>query len=232
MWQDGGMPEISIVHEDRDYYVIDKPAGLAVQGGAGIKRSLIEVLEAQTGAPVYLVHRLDRDTSGLLLIARDARSAHRWTSLFADGKGQVLRKRYLAACAGVFSKDSGHIDEPVRVRGVVRQARTSWRCLATEGDVSLLELELGTGRMHQIRIHLQKAGHPILGDDKYGDFPLNRHLRKEKGLKNLLLHAWRLDIALEGAPPLSLEAPLPASFSRVLSPETLSRLGSLQSPLC
>lgn len=216
------MQEIAIVHEGPDFYVVDKPSGLAVQGGAGIKRSLIEVLEAQTGKPVFLVHRLDRDTSGLLLIARDARSAHRWTTRFADGKGHALRKRYLAVSAGHFEKESGYIDEPVTVRGVVRAARTAWRCVVRDGDVSLLELELGTGRMHQIRIHLQKAGHPILGDDKYGDFPLNRSLRKEKGLKHLLLHAWRLDIAIPGEVPLSLEAPVPEPFFKVLSRESFN----------
>lgn len=219
LWHPAVMLEVPVIHDGDDFFVVNKPAGLAVQGGVGITRCLTDILESRMGEKVFLVHRLDRDTSGLLLVARSASSARFWTGLFAGGKGGALRKRYLAVCVGSFPADTGSITTPVEVHGVVRSAATSWRQLQEHDGFSLLELELGTGRMHQIRIHLQREGHPIPGDDKYGDFPLNKRLRKELGLKHLLLHAWKLDVRAPGRPALSLEAPIPEAFSLVMDCE-------------
>jgi 23S rRNA pseudouridine955/2504/2580 synthase len=150
---------------------------------------------------VYLVHRLDKDTSGLILVAKSRESAARFSTLFAGPRRGVI-KRYLAVCAGSPQPPEGIIRLDLAVRGALKKSETSYRVLsrreasvptmAGEGKdepgeapagrfFSLLELELGTGRTHQIRRHLARIGCPVLGDDKYGDFSLNRELRKTLG---------------------------------------------------
>jgi 23S rRNA pseudouridine955/2504/2580 synthase len=167
---------------------------------------------------VYLVHRLDRDTSGLILVARNRNAAARFSALFAGPRGG-LSKRYLAVCAGSPQPGEGIIRLDLAVRGALRRSETSYRLLSQReipGRLfSLLELELGTGRTHQIRRHLARIGCPVLGDDKYGDFSLNRELRKTMGLRRLLLHASRLVIpeSLAGFPGgIDVSDPLPDYF--------------------
>jgi len=212
------MAQLPVVYEDDDIIVIDKPSGLAVQGGERVSRCVDDLLAEQLGAKVFLVHRLDKDTSGLLLVAKTREAASRWSPLVAGGS---VKKTYLAVCAGSPSPAAGVIDDPVEKGGRSQEAFTRYRTLASRGGFSLLELELGTGRMHQIRIHLAGAGCPILGDDKYGDFSLNKRLKKERGLKRLLLHAYRL--TLRPAPggrsgaDLSLVTPPPEHFGAFLS---------------
>ncbi|MDR1788280.1 MAG: RNA pseudouridine synthase [Treponema sp.] len=208
------MKNISILFENDVCLVVNKPAGLAVQGGAGLHTSLDALLEAAYGGEVRLVHRLDRDTSGVLLAAKGRAAAAAFGEVFA---GRGARKVYLAVCGGAPVPPEGRIRGALEQRGVRRQAETRYRVLAGQAalpETSLVEVELGTGRMHQIRRHLAAAGCPILGDDKYGDFALNKRLRSEAGLKRLLLHAARLVL-----PPLPLlpegldaGAPLPPYF--------------------
>jgi 23S rRNA pseudouridine955/2504/2580 synthase len=212
------MAPLPVVYEDEDIIVIDKPSGLAVQGGERVSRCVDDLLAEQLGAKAFLVHRLDKDTSGLLLVAKTREAASRWSPLVAGGS---VRKTYLAVCSGTPSPASGSIDDPVEKGGRSQEALTRYRTLASRGDFSLLELDLGTGRMHQIRIHLAGVGCPILGDDKYGDFPLNKRLKKERGLKRLLLHAWRLTVrgraGSRGGAGLSFVAPPPEHFGPFLA---------------
>jgi len=201
--------------------VVDKPAGLAVQSGSGVGASLDGLISAMRSERPLLVHRIDRDTSGLVLLAKGKAAAAELSRLFSGAGGpkaggaRAVTKRYLALCSGRPEKDSGAIKLDVRVHGEAKRAETRYRLVEEleGGEFSLLELELATGRMHQIRIHLAACGNPILGDDKHGDFALNRRLRKERGLRRLLLHAARLVIPLmpDGS-RLDVSAPLPDHF--------------------
>ncbi|MDR3173709.1 MAG: RNA pseudouridine synthase, partial [Treponema sp.] len=196
------------------------PAGLAVQGGEGVGLSLDRILRDQYRPRPLLVHRLDKDTSGVILTAKGPRAAARFSAIFAaPGKA---KKQYLAICAGLPRPVEGiiRVDLEIRGRGGAlsrKKSETRYRLMGAspEGEFSLLELELGTGRTHQIRRHLARIGHPILGDDKYGDFALNKRLRKAGGLRRLLLHCVRLYIGeaeagfLEG---IDVRSPPPSEF--------------------
>ena len=216
--------KLDIVYEDHVCIVINKPAGLAVQGGKGIGVSLDRVLAETWPQRPLLVHRLDRDTSGLVLVAKTKEAARYFSRLLGEERAVV--KRYLALCKGRPAESEGVIRAELDVRGAVKNAETRWRLLSASGReeaFSLLELELGTGRMHQIRRHLALTGNPVLGDDKYGDFNLNRQLRKTLKLRNLLLHASRLIIPQTADAPhaasirLDLSAPLPGYFQGILT---------------
>ena len=184
------MKRLEIIYEDNSCVVINKPAGLPVQGGKGVGISLDGILSGWSQRP-FLVHRLDKDTSGIILVAKTREAAAAYSRLMGRGI-----KRYLAICKGRPDREEGDICLDLVIRGNVKKSQTHYRLLSSfgEGAFSLLELELGTGRMHQIRRHLALTGNPVLGDDKYGDFALNRRLRKTMKLKRLLLHASRLII--------------------------------------
>jgi len=177
------------VYEDDDLIVIDKPAGLAVQGGERVINSVDDILAVQLGFRPFLVHRLDKDTSGLLMVAKNKSAAAHYSHLIQGGE---IRKIYLALCSSCPASPSGTIDEPLLQRGEMKHALTDYLILAASPTYSLVQLRLGTGRMHQIRMHLAGIACPIVGDDKYGDFQLNKRLRKERAVKRLLLHAWSL----------------------------------------
>jgi len=185
-----------------------------VQGGKDIKISLDSILSEKIEPRPFLVHRLDRDTSGIILVAKTKEAA----ALFPK---VLIEKQYLAVCSGTPQPPRGIIDLNLGEQ----KSKTFYRLISggtiEKNPVSLLELELGTGRMHQIRRHLAMKNCPILGDDKYGDFPLNKTLRKTTGLKYLLLHASRLVIPPSpGLVPdgLNLTAPLPEYFANFLPP--------------
>ena len=217
------MTDVPILFQNNYCMVFNKPAGLAVQGGEGVKTSLDTILSQKFKPRPLLVHRLDKDTSGLILVAKTREAAASFSSLFAGGRGLV--KTYLALCSGVPEKTEGLINLELksktragRQEGILKKSRTRYR-LSSQVDLaghlcSLLELEPGTGRMHQIRRHLAFISHPILGDDKYGDFSLNKILRKKAGLKHLMLHASRLTIPPMTELPqgLDISAPLPDYF--------------------
>jgi len=206
---------LAILHEDCDCLVLDKPAGLAVQGGKGVKVSLDGLLAAAYPERPLLVHRLDADTSGVILVAKGRRAAAAFSALLgARDRGVV--KRYVAVCAGVPAAGEGVIRLDLDVRGSARKSETRFRLVEAlaGGEFSLLELELGTGRMHQIRRHLAMTGNPVLGDDRHGDFALNRVLRRERCVRRLLLHASRLVIPrMPDGSRLDVESPTPGCFS-------------------
>jgi 23S rRNA pseudouridine955/2504/2580 synthase len=208
---------LNAVYEDAEILVVDKPAGLASQPGAGVTVSLVEAVERDFGFRPFLVHRLDRETAGLIVVARDARAAGKWTELIA---GKLARKTYLAVVAGQPPSHRGILRDDVSVRGEAKSAETRWKLLGSFGGpegstrlFSLLELELGTGRTHQIRLHLAGTGLPIIGDDRHGDFKLNKSLKKEYSVRKLFLCAWRL--SLPGA--RELHASLPEHFTDFLA---------------
>ena len=212
---------LEIVYEDSSCIVINKPAGLAVQGGKGIGVSLDSILAPSWPQRPLLVHRLDRDTSGLILVAKNKTTAAVYSRLLGGDRAEGHRavvKRYLAMCKGKPAKGEGVISLDLEIRGVKKKSETRYRLIeGFKDDFSLLELELGTGRMHQIRRHLALTGNPVLGDDKHGDFTLNHHLRKTMKLNKLLLHASRLIIPeTRDNPRLDLSAPLPEYFEQFL----------------
>jgi 23S rRNA pseudouridine955/2504/2580 synthase len=224
---------IEILFENDDCLILNKPAGLAVQGGAGVGRSLDAMLAETRNPRPLLVHRLDKETSGVILTAKNREAAARFSALFArrEGRGVPagLRKIYLAVCAGRPRPETGVIRTDLELREGAKKAETAYRRISGgplpgadgggaeprfQAEFSVLELELATGRLHQIRRHLASIGCPILGDDKYGDFSLNKKLRKSRGLKRLLLHASRLVIGAElPGCPLDITAPLPEYFA-------------------
>ncbi|MDR1177201.1 MAG: RluA family pseudouridine synthase [Spirochaetaceae bacterium] len=209
------LKKLSVLYEDDRCAVFNKPAGLAVQGGKGVGLSLDTLLAREWAGKPFLVHRLDQDTSGIILVAKSREAARYYASVMAERRA---RKSYLALCAGRPRSDAGTIDGDLVIRGVRKQSRTGYRLLAAEGDFSLLALELDTGRTHQIRRHLASLGLPVLGDGKYGDFALNKRLKKEQGLNRLLLHAAYLGIAGNREyRSLDLEAPLPDYFKTFLA---------------
>ena len=211
------MKSLEILHEDDISIIINKPAGLAVQGGKGIKTSLDRLLAEMRSdfrtSPPLLVHRLDRDTSGVLLAARGKTSAARFSSVFS-AEGKVI-KQYIAVCKGHPAKNEGIINEELNIHGKLKKSITKYKVIKTgviepaNCEYSILEIELGTGRMHQIRRHLAMTGNPVLGDDKYGDFKLNKLLYKTIKLKKLLLHASRLVIREVN---IDVSAPVPEYF--------------------
>jgi 23S rRNA pseudouridine955/2504/2580 synthase len=224
------MKNITVLFENERCLVLNKPAGLAVQGGKGVAVSLDSLLAAEYSPRPLLIHRLDKDTSGLILVAKTREAAARFSAAFAGESvtGRGVQKIYLGICAGRPAPPRGVIETDIEVRSASRRARTFYRSMDAdignsggETEFSRLELELGTGRTHQIRRHLASIGHPILGDDKYGDFSLNKRLRKEQGLKRLLLHSARLVIPEELCGfPLDLSAPPPKYFEPFL-PDSL-----------
>lgn len=182
---------IAALYEDEDILIVDKPAGLATQPGEGVRLSVVDVVERDYGFKPYLVHRLDKETAGCLIVARNPKAAARWSSLI---QSHDLHKTYRAVVAGKPSEMSGVFRDAVNARGAARSALTYWMVIGSFSEFSYLELEIETGRTHQIRVHLAAHGLPILGDDKYGDFTLNKRLHKEAGLKRLLLIAWSLTL--------------------------------------
>lgn len=195
--------ENAILFENDQFMVINKPAGLAVHGGSGVQLGLIESLRATRPQQKFLelVHRLDRDTSGCILLAKKASALRKLHELMRSGQ---IHKKYLALVAGYWPAKLKMIDVPLRkfiLQGGERlvkidqregkDARTSFRVEHRFANTSLLEVILHTGRTHQIRVHTQYAEHPIIGDDKYGDKAANQVIAKQ-GFKRLFLHAVEL----------------------------------------
>ena len=217
-----GLP---IVHEDPSLLVIDKPSGVAVHGGSGVSHGLIELLRASRPEAklLELAHRLDRDTSGLLLIARKRGALVELHRMLREGE---IEKIYVAVVKGVppgkhFDiKDALHKyvnakgERRVAVKEGGMEAVTRIKVLGSANGLSVLQLRLMTGRTHQIRVHLAHAGFPVLGDDKYGDFEFNRALARQ-GVKRLFLHARRLVFKHPvDAGRVALASPLPEDMLR------------------
>jgi 23S rRNA pseudouridine955/2504/2580 synthase len=221
-----------ILYEDAGLLVINKPSGLAVHGGSGISLGVIELLRAARPDAKFLelVHRLDRDTSGLLMLAKKRSLL---VALHEQLRGGRVRKVYLALVRGhwhdarraVKLSLQKHLlangERRVSVADDGQAAHTVFRLRKAWPDstppFSLLEAELKTGRTHQIRVHLAHLGFPLAGDDKYGDFPLNKILRKQI-LRRMFLHAFQIDLVHpESGQTLHFEAPLPAELEACLA---------------
>jgi 23S rRNA pseudouridine1911/1915/1917 synthase len=224
---------LRIVYEDDDLLIVDKPAGLVVHPSPGHHDgdTLVNALLARAGGAEYggiagvarpgIVHRLDRDTSGLLMVAKHDAAQH---SLMAQLKARRIRKTYQALVAGSVAAAVGRIEAPIgrdpkhRTRMAVvpdgRPSVTGYRVRERFTGWTLLELDLVTGRTHQIRVHLDGIGHPVAGDPVYGT---GTSRRGPDGLERLFLHAWRLELAAPGDGHLiRATAPLPDELERVL----------------
>jgi len=216
--------EFPVLFEDDHLIALDKPAGVAVHGGSGVSFGVIEQLrQARPGAKfLELVHRLDRETSGILLVAKRRSALTRLQDQFRE---RETGKTYLALAVGDWPASKKVIDVPLhkylqadgerRVKVVAQDDPDGMRSITLVKvarrlpGFSLLEVTIKTGRTHQIRVHLASQGHPIAGDDKYGDFDLNKSLVKQ-GLKRMFLHAWRLQFNHPATGErIELLAPLP-----------------------
>ena len=234
--------EFPVLMEDEAMMAIDKPAGVAVHGGSGVSFGVIEQLRRARPAStnLELVHRLDRETSGVLLVAKKRSALKNLQDQFRD---RETGKTYLALVLGLWPSNKKVIDSPLlkytvetgvgegerRVKVVGKDDPNGMRSITlvrvarTVGPYTLLEVTIKTGRTHQIRVHLASQGHPIAGDDKYGDFEHNKLLHK-MGLKRMFLHAWQLKFQHpQSHRPVSLQAPLP--------PELKNFVDGIQPPI-
>ncbi|WP_408953484.1 RluA family pseudouridine synthase [Lysobacter sp. Hz 25] len=220
--------DAAIVFEDARLLALNKPSGVASHGGSGISFGAIETLRAlRPGQTLELVHRLDRDTSGLLIVAKKRSALTEMQALMREEGG--IAKRYLALLTGrmpegVMSVDAAlHIglrqggERHVQVHRDGKPSLSHFKVLERRGGQSYCEVRIETGRTHQIRVHAQHIGHPVAGDDKYGEVEANKRLREQAGLKRLFLHASTLEFALDGGrEPYLLNAPLAPELVEVL----------------
>ncbi|MAF76273.1 MAG: 23S rRNA pseudouridine(955/2504/2580) synthase RluC [Pseudomonadota bacterium] len=220
--------EQAIVYEDDAFMIVNKPSGLAVHGGSGLNFGLIEGLRAlrpQDNA-LELVHRLDRDTSGLIMIAKK-RSVLK--VLHAQLRDKEMNKQYLALVRGQWQKNVRNVEAPlkkntlksgeriVRVDAEGKPSHTRFRINQRYAEATLVEASPVTGRTHQIRVHALHAGHPIAGDPKYGDASFNERMQ-QGGLTRLFLHAWQLSFKHPVTEKtVSFEAPMDSSLTAILS---------------
>ncbi len=222
--------EAAIVFEDARLLVLDKPTGVASHGGSGISHGAIETLRAlRPHQNLELVHRLDRDTSGLLIVAKKRSALTELQALMREEGGAGIRKRYLALLVGRMPDGTMSVDAPlhvglrqggerhVQVNAIGKASLSHFKVLERRGGHSYCEVRIETGRTHQIRVHAQHIGHPVAGDDKYGDEAVNKRLREQAGLKRLFLHAASLEFALDGGKvPYVLNAPLADDLAAAL----------------
>ena len=220
--------QTSILYDDDRLLVVSKPAGLAVHGGSGLSYGVIEALRVlrPEERELELVHRLDRDTSGCLMLAKRRSLLRLLHELQREGR---IEKRYLALLAGRWRRGAARVDAPLRksvlqggermvkVAADGKEAVTEFRVVERYADSTLVEALLVTGRTHQLRVHAAYLGTPILGDAKYGDAQANRRYH-ELGLRRLFLHAATLVIRWPGEePPLRVDAPLDPALARFLA---------------
>jgi 23S rRNA pseudouridine955/2504/2580 synthase len=229
-------PRLDVLFEDEHLFAVNKPAGLAAHPGTGITgATLVDLVRQHVPGTEALppgefkvspAHRLDRETSGVILVAKSRKAMAALALLFEEK--EEVRKQYLTLAKGKMPQATGLIDLPLSeheqttrsksVRGVnLQPARTRWKVVSSMKEATLLQVLIETGRTHQIRRHLQAAGHPVAGDARYGDFNFNRTARTRWGLRRMFLHAWKLSLPhpLTGA-PLALEAPLPDELREAL----------------
>jgi len=228
--------DFKVLYEDEHILAVDKPSGLAIHPGSGITgETLVDQVRAylarqgiQTPEGEFKpspAHRLDRETSGAVVVAKTRQAMVRLTEMFTAGEAH---KTYLALAKGRFQRESGSIDLRLaehqqtyaskQQRGVNLQAAlTHWKKLAGGPEATLLELTIETGRTHQIRRHLEAIGHPVVGDTKYGDFPFNRIAQRQWGVRRMFLHSARLALAHPLTKKrLIFESPLPQELADCL----------------
>ncbi|MBX7116906.1 MAG: RluA family pseudouridine synthase [Myxococcaceae bacterium] len=228
------LEQLKVLYEDEWLLVMDKPSGMAVHTGSGITGgTVVDVVRAYLGNKAVRndfaaspAHRLDRETSGVIVVAKRRPAMVHFTDVFTHSKA---RKRYLALVKGTLAKPKGLIDLPLSEhqqtakskaeRGVNMQpARTRYTLLSQGDDCALVSCTIETGRTHQIRRHMAAIGHPVLGDKKYGDFPFNREAKNRWGLKRLFLHAEAIDFPHpEDGRRVAVEANLPRELAEVLN---------------
>jgi 23S rRNA pseudouridine955/2504/2580 synthase len=219
--------QAATIYEDDRLLVINKPSGVAVHGGSGLSHGVIEALRAAypQGSFLELVHRLDRETSGCLMLAKRRSELRRLQALQRDGR---ITKHYRALVLGGHKGDRWRVDLPlkkntlrsgeriVRVDPEGKPAATRFTVLRRFGDLTLVDAELETGRTHQIRVHVAGSIGPILGDDKYGNEAAAARCR-DLGLRRLFLHAATLSLdGPDNGRRITLEAPLPEALQSVL----------------
>ena len=224
-----------ILFEDDSLIALNKPSGLAVHGGSGVSLGAIELLRREFPELKFLelVHRLDRETSGILLVAKKRAALLGMHAMLRSGaKDGRIEKHYFALVKGVWKNERQHVkarlqkfhtasgERRVTVDQDGQEAHTVFKLVKSFPGASLLDAEIKTGRTHQIRVHRAHVGFPILGDDKYGDFALNKQLQR-RGLKRMFLHAHRLafDHPVSGE-RLDIQCPLPVELESYL--ETLA----------
>jgi 23S rRNA pseudouridine955/2504/2580 synthase len=209
---------IEIIFEDDSLLILDKPAGLAVQEGRTVTKrdSVLGILESryrEKGITPTLVHRLDKDTSGLLLVAKDQETAGQLESLFETRR---VEKAYLCLLAGRLPQNEGTIDLPLPGRdGIPVRSVTRFKVEKRFSDTTLARVRIETGRMHQIRLHFARLGYPVVMDDQHGDFAFNKRFRKQYGLKRQFLHASSLVLEY-GGKKRTWTAPLPEDLAATL----------------
>lgn len=220
--------EEAVLYDQDGLLVVNKPSGLAVHGGSGVHLGLIEALRQMPGNHGFLelVHRLDRDTSGCVMIARKRSVLKRMQDALRERQG--ITKTYIALAQGVWPKNRVDVDVPlqryllpsgermVRAHSEGKASKTLFKVLRQYREVALVEAKPISGRTHQIRVHALHVGCPLIGDDKYGDTELNHRLRMSGGGR-LFLHAQSLQICLPNQAPLYFEAPLPIELEQVLA---------------
>lgn len=233
--------QLPILHEDDDCLVLNKPAGIAVHPGAGMPAGEITILHgvahlfSERNIPfdsaATLVHRLDKETTGCLLIAKSPQ-AH--ASLQKQFEHRDVRKFYLAIVSGAPEPSKAVIDAPIgrnltdRTKmsvlrtSVSREARTTYRTLESSSEASLIQFELHTGRTHQIRVHTSSIGHPIIGDNVYYS-PTSSAITQGRAIEGMCLHAWKLSfLSVSHVQEIAVVAPLPPSFVSALETCNLS----------
>ncbi len=220
--------EQNVLYEDKRILIVNKPVGMAVHGGSGISAGVIEAMRQWRTDLHYLelVHRLDRETSGCLILAKKRSALRQLHALLREGE---VHKRYLVIVKGAWQRGefrfekglSKHIlrsgERMVRISDQGKPAITVFRPLVVRSKASLLEVEILTGRTHQIRVHAAHLGHPVAGDEKYGDDDFNRYLRS-MGLKRMFLHA--RGVAFDLSEPhisIAVNAPLDDPFETALN---------------
>ena len=225
--------DAAIVFEDERLLALNKPSGLASHGGSGISFGAIESLrQLRPQQNLELVHRLDRDTSGLLIIAKKRAALVELQALMredSETRSAGIRKRYLALLVGRLAGENFTVDAPlevglrqggerhVRVQQGGKESVSHFHLIERRGGHSHVDVRIDTGRTHQIRVHAAHLGHPVAGDDKYGDAEVNRRLKEQIGLRRLFLHAATLDFTLDGGrAPYTLTAPLAPDLAQAL----------------
>ena len=214
----------SICYEDQGVMVIDKPAGMAVHGGSGLSWGVVDAIRAiRPNASVDLVHRLDRETSGCLLLALDGEALR---DLNNQIKNEQIEKRYLCLLDGKLQQERVEVNEPIgkfersgqrfmQVDMEGKPAHTTFRLLQNYGECSFAEAELHTGRTHQIRVHAAHLGAPLVGDKKYSSASRQKYW-KAKGIKRIFLHAHQLRFFTSDGEEQLVSSPLPQDLSELL----------------
>ena len=217
----------SVIFENEHILVLNKPSGVAVHAGSGVDYGVIDAMRLLRPAEeIELVHRLDRDTSGCLLFARHRQSLLAMQSMLQD---KSMRKNYCAVVKGNWPRELTEVklalikthlsngERRMRVDNDGKPAHSRMRLLQEGREFSIIQVELITGRTHQIRVHCQAQGHEIAGDDKYGDTEFNRMMRQRK-IRRLMLHAASLELPnSDYTPEVVINAPLPAQFESLMN---------------